>query len=257
MVVVEQARVARQRHLQSADCFVSVAKNGRLKDTVNAAVGPALDTNPIACGARLVGVDYKVVALAGINNERGDFNRLNETAIARYHRQRVIIDGELDRTIQKSGVDEPKAVAVAVLDAKGGTRRLVASGRERLLRGAATVDEHRCRLVVAVVVVVAGELGYGRLVDPIVDHDDVIGQIVIVQVSVRIVSVILAHDERAKYAIGALCAGMRMPEVSASVGRVKLVHKMSVRYDGTLGDEAHAVHVRRASLFEAVPLFFK
>jgi len=118
----------------------------------------------------------------------------------------MLIDRELDRTVQNSRVYEPESIPLALFNREHGSR-----SSERLIplivdidQDPFPIDQYRPRLVVAVIVVVAGELFNARTIYPIEHRDNMLLQIIVVQVFVRVLICVLMDHKWSKKTIGPL-----------------------------------------------------
>lgn len=129
----------------------------------------------------------------------------------------VSLDGHLGRANGGEGVYHAEAVPSAGRDGEYLERRVRHESRVRVSELAAAVDEHRLGVLAGVDGQAAREALGGVLVQPVADQHDVRRQVEVVEVRVRVPRGRLPHDDAAVQPVNLLQAGVRMPEVGASV----------------------------------------
>ncbi|KAJ8894502.1 hypothetical protein PR048_007156 [Dryococelus australis] len=120
---------------------------------------------------------------------------------------------------------------------------------------AEAVDEYVARLVVGEAVVMVDELLHPHLGHPVYDLHQVLGQVVVVHISMRVLLPWDTHHEAAVCTVRPLAA-CTPPTLQVCAGRVGvvLVAEGGVWQDRTLRDEGHAIHVGCASLVMTMPV---
>lgn len=212
--------------------------------------------DPVDAGGPRLGLprDHRVPALAREGDERVGLLRHDVQAVGRDDGHGVPLELDLDGAAQRAGVDDAEAVAKAGLDLEGGVRRegRVAGGGARV--GALAVDEDTVGGLAREAGGEPREDELGGDVHPVLEDDDVLGDVNVVPVAGRVVLQRLPDDEGAHHAVHLVQARVRVPEVGAGGLGQELVAEGAAVDDGALRDERHAVEPRRLLLRQPVPV---
>ena len=123
------------------------------------------------------GNEFKSYPVTRVQNNRFNLHGLDRFAICGYHGQVVLVDGELHGARVGANVNEPKSVSAILFHTELGDRN------SRGISGdwnALSIDEKRFDQVPAVGMQILADPFRRDGVGPVVDDDDVVGQIKVV-----------------------------------------------------------------------------